>query len=100
MEIIMKKLAFAAALGLPLVTAGFASAGGPVPLTDRQMDAVSAGGISAVLVEQIALASGTNVAATSVKAAAFTAPIAQVTAGSTVVTLELNGAVASTTAQN
>ncbi len=96
----MKKLAFAAALALPLVTGGFASAGGPVPLTDGQMDAVSAGGISAVLVNQLASASGTNTAATNVTAAAFTAPIGQVVAGSTVVTLELNGAIASTTAQN
>ncbi len=39
----MKKLLAAAAVTLPLITAGYAAAGEPMRLSDDQMDGVSAG---------------------------------------------------------
>lgn len=39
----MKKLLAAAALTLPLITAGYAAAGEPMRLSDDQMDGVNAG---------------------------------------------------------
>ena len=96
----MKKIAAVAALALPLLTAGFASAGEPMRLTDDQMDAVAAGAASAVLVKQFALATGTNAAATQAVVFAGTIPVAAIASGSSVLVWDLNGAYASTTAQN
>lgn len=45
----MKRLISAAALALPLLTAGIATAGEPMKLTEGQMDGVTAGGSALAL---------------------------------------------------
>ena len=60
----MKKLIAAVATASVLSFAGSAFAAGPVQLTNRQMDHVSAGGVGGVAAQLLAEAAGTLAAAT------------------------------------
>jgi hypothetical protein len=89
MEMIMKKLLAAAAVTLPLVTAGFAAAGEPMRLSDNQMDGVSAGAGAAAFAAAAGLGS---VVLTAAETYAHVAAVDSVSSELTKITLHASEA--------
>lgn len=87
----MKKLALVAAIALPLFTAGYASAGEPMRLTDGQMDRIAAGGLSVQTLYQSATVFGGKYASTYVSGHAHTLQVGAIGSGTSTLRIDLAG---------